>query len=92
MAKLSTAQQESLREIFHNRFSTDPLECRIYGHDVGTMPPLVKPLIGKAQAAAVVQPKDEDEVIRLVKWAREQRLPLVPRGKATSGYGGVLPV
>lgn len=92
MAKLSKAQQESLRQIFHNRFSTDPMECRIYGHDVGTMPPLVKPLIGRAQAAAVVQPKDEEEVVRLVQWAREQRLPLVPRGKATSGYGGVLPV
>jgi Fe-S oxidoreductase/FAD/FMN-containing dehydrogenase len=92
MPKLNTAQQDLLREIFHNRFTADPLECRVYGHDVGTMPPLIQPLIGKAQADGVVQPKDEEEIVRLVKWAREQRIPLVPRGKATSGYGGVLPV
>ncbi len=92
MGKLTAAQQESLCEMFHGRFTTDPMECRIYGHDVGTMPPLVKPLIGKAQAAAVVQPKDEGEVVALVKLAQREQIPLVPRGKATSGYGGVLPV
>jgi Fe-S oxidoreductase/FAD/FMN-containing dehydrogenase len=92
MGKLSAAQQESLREVFHNRFTTDPMECRVYGHDVGTMPPLVKPLIGRARADAVVQPRNEDEFVWLVKWASEQRVPLVPRGKATSGYGGVLAV
>lgn len=92
MAKLTAAQEASLRQIFHNRFTTDPMECRIYGHDVGTMPPLVQPLIGKAQAQGVVQPKDEEEIVRLAEWSREQRVPLVPRGKATSGYGGVLPV
>jgi len=92
MRRFSAAQQETLRTIFHNRMTTDPLECRIYGHDVGTMPPLVRPLIGRAQAAAVVQPKDEEEIVRLVRWAREEGIPLVPRGKATSGYGGVLPV
>jgi len=92
MGRLTGSQEESLRELFRERFSTDPMECRVYGHDVGSMPPLVKPLIGKAQAAAVVQPKEEEEIVRLVRWAREQRVPLVPRGKATSGYGGVIPV
>ncbi len=92
MGRLSTSQQEVLCELFHNRFTTDPLECRIYGHDVGTMPALVKPLIGRAQAHAVVQPKDEGEIVELVGFARQERIPLIPRGKATSGYGGVLPV
>ncbi|MBC7249212.1 MAG: FAD-binding oxidoreductase [Anaerolineae bacterium] len=92
MASLSSALQEQLAGIFQRRFTTDPLECRIYGHDVGTMPRLIKPLIGKAQAEAVVQPKSEEEIIRLVNLAREHCTPLVPRGKATSGYGGVIPV
>ncbi|HHS97965.1 MAG TPA: FAD-binding oxidoreductase [Chloroflexi bacterium] len=88
-----TAQQESwLRERFHNRVSTDLMERKIYSHDVGEMPPLVKPLIGKALADAVVQPKNEEEIVELVRWAVQNRIPLVPRGKATSGYGGVLPV
>ena len=91
-ARLNKAQLAELREIFHNRCTTDPMECRIYGHDVGVLPPMVRPLIGRAQAAAVVQPKDEEEVVRLVRWAVRHRVPIVPRGKATSGYGGVLPV
>ena len=28
----------------------------------------------------------------LVRWARENRMALTPRGKATRGYGGVMPV
>ena len=35
---------------------------------------------------------DEQELLDLVKWAGEHDIPLTPRGKASSGYGGVLPV
>jgi Fe-S oxidoreductase/FAD/FMN-containing dehydrogenase len=89
---LTAAQESWLRQHFGDRFSTDLMERKIYSHDVGVMPPLVKPLIGKAIADAVVQPRDEDEVVALVRWAIDSDTPLVPRGKATSGYGGVLPV
>jgi len=68
------------------------MERKIYSHDVGVMPPLVRPLIGKAIADAVVQPRDENEIIELVHWAGEAGVPLIPRGKATSGYGGILPI
>ena len=92
MGRLSSAQEKWLRERFDDRFSTDLMERKIYSHDVGVMPSLVKPLIGKAVADGIVQPKDEEEVVELVHWAARNRLPLVPRGRATSGYGGVLPV
>jgi Fe-S oxidoreductase/FAD/FMN-containing dehydrogenase len=92
MGRLTTAQQTWLRERFDGRSSTDLLERKIYSHDVGVMPPLVQPLVGKAVADAVVQPQNEAEIVELVRWAAENRVPLVPRGKATSGYGGVLPV
>lgn len=88
-----TAEQEAhLRETFTYRFSDDLMERKIYSHDVGVMPPLVKPLIGKAVADAVVQPLDEGEITDLARWAAENDVPLIPRGKATSGYGGLLPV
>ncbi len=92
MGALKSEHKQWLKEKFHNRVSFDLMERKIYSHDVGTMPPLIKPLIGKALADAVVQPKSEDEIVELVKWAAQNRIPLVPRGKATSGYGGVLPV
>jgi len=89
---LRAAQKAWLREQFDGRFSTDLMERKIYSHDVGVMPALVKPLMGRAIADGVVRPRDEAEIVILVKWARREGVPLVPRGKATSGYGGVLPV
>ncbi|OQW94547.1 MAG: Fe-S oxidoreductase [Beggiatoa sp. IS2] len=91
MALLSI-QQEQLREKFRARVSFDEMERRIYSHDVGDIPKLIKPLIGKSLADAVVQPENEAELIGLVKFALENQIPLVPRAKATSGYGGILPV
>ena len=92
MSKLTAPLQEQLRQTFDGRVSFDKVERQIYSHDVGDVPLMVKPLIGKALAAAVVQPQSEEELAKLVKLAAENRLPLVPRGKATSGYGGVLPI
>ncbi len=89
---LTVEQVNWLRQRFDQRISTDLMERKIYSHDVGVMPPLVKPLIGKAVADAVVQPEGEDEVVDLMRWANETRVPLIPRGKATSGYGGILPI
>jgi Fe-S oxidoreductase/FAD/FMN-containing dehydrogenase len=92
MKTLTPPQEAWLREHFRNRVSTDSIERRIYSHDVGEMPPLIKPLTGKGLADAVVQPKDEEEVVALTRWATQHYIPLIPRGKATSGYGGVIPV
>jgi Fe-S oxidoreductase/FAD/FMN-containing dehydrogenase len=64
----------------------------LYSHDVGSLPSLVKPLIGNTMPAGVVQPLDEEQVIQLTALARTHNIPLVPRGKSSSGYGGVMPV
>ena len=92
MKKLPVPLQEQLRQMFGPRVSFDEMERRIYSHDVGVLPELIKPIIGNTTAAAVVQPKSEQELIELVKWANQNKVPLVPRAKATSGYGGVMPV
>jgi Fe-S oxidoreductase/FAD/FMN-containing dehydrogenase len=81
-----------LERIFGNRLSFDSVERTLYSHDVGALPGLVKPLVGKTRADVVVQPEREDELVSLVRFASEQGIPLTPRGKATSGYGGVLPI
>jgi Fe-S oxidoreductase/FAD/FMN-containing dehydrogenase len=49
-------------------------------------------MVGNTIPDAVVQPETEEELVELVKWANRKKIPLTPRGKATSGYGGVLPV
>lgn len=78
--------------MFGEWVSFDKEERRIYSHDVGVVPKLIRPLVGQAVASAVVQPVTEQELIELAQWANAHHIPLVPRAKATSGYGGVLPV
>jgi Fe-S oxidoreductase/FAD/FMN-containing dehydrogenase len=89
---MKAEQQAYLKERFDSRVSFDGTERRLYGHDIAEIPTLVKPLIGSSVPDAVVQPETEGELIELVRWAREQGVPLTPRGRATSGYGGALPI
>jgi Fe-S oxidoreductase/FAD/FMN-containing dehydrogenase len=91
MSNLSTADRRWLEDRFGIRANFDPTERLLYGHDIAAIPGLVKPLITGTMPAAVVQPSNEAEVAELVAWAAKRRIPIVPRGKATSGYGGVIP-
>ncbi len=91
MKSLSPALQQQLQEMFGPRAAFDKLERMFYSHDVGSLPSLVKPLIGNTLPAGIVQPLSEEQVIRLVAFAQSHGIPLVPRGKSTSGYGGVIP-
>ncbi|HEY9205493.1 MAG TPA: FAD-dependent oxidoreductase, partial [Candidatus Methanoperedens sp.] len=85
-------QRSYLEEKFDNRITFDITERKLYGHDIAAIPELVKPLIGDTTPAAVVQPRSEEELVALVRWANQNSIPLTPRGKATSGYGGAIPV
>ena len=92
MGKISADQRTYLENKYGNRVSFRRTERKLYGHDIAAMPGLIKPLIGDTTPDAVVQPKTEEELIELIRWAVKQNVPLTPRGKASSGYGGVLPV
>lgn len=89
---LSTHQQNWLKQTFGERANFRRVERKLYGHDIGAMPSLIKPLIGNTTPDAVVQPKSEEELVELVKWAQQNNIPLTPRGFASSGYGGAVPV
>ena len=92
MTKFEAAHRDYLEQSFGNRVTFDRVERKLYGHDIAVLPSLFRPLIGKTLPDAVVQPEKEEELVALVKWAREHHVALTPRGKASSGYGGVLPV
>lgn len=78
--------------MFGDRVSFNKTELKLYGHDIGAMPILIKPFVGDTNPYAVVQPETEKELIRVIRWAKQNKIPLTPRGKASSGYGGVIPV
>jgi len=92
MKKLSDSLCKELEIKFGDRVTFDDVERMLCGHDIAAMPGLIKPLIGNTLPEAVVQPVSEEELIDLMSWASQNRIPLTPRGKASSGYGGVLPV
>jgi FAD/FMN-containing dehydrogenase len=89
---MNKEQRLYLRQKFGSRVSFYRLERKLYGHDIAAIPGLIKPFVGNTIPDAVVQPETEQELIDLVVWANEQKIPLTPRGKASSGYGGVLPL
>jgi len=91
MAKFSRKNREWLEENFAERANFNPTERLLYSHDIAAMPSLFKPLIGKTVPDVVVQPENEKELIELVTWASKNKIPVVPRGKGSSGYGGIIP-
>ena len=92
MGRINAKQKSWMEEKFRDRACFRKLERKLYGHDIAAMPSLFMPLIGNTVPDAVVQPISEEEIVELVQWARENNVPLTPRGKASSGYGGVIPV
>jgi Fe-S oxidoreductase/FAD/FMN-containing dehydrogenase len=85
-------QQLAFLEKFGSRMTLDKTERMLYGHDIAAMPNLIKPLVGNTTPDAVVQPKNEEELVEIVRWAYQEDIPITPRGKASSGYGGAIPV
>jgi Fe-S oxidoreductase/FAD/FMN-containing dehydrogenase len=92
MGKLDAQQRSYLEEKFDSRISFRKMERKLYGHDIAAMPSLFKPLVGDTTPEAVVQPETEAELVELVRWARENDVPLTPRAKGSSGYGGTIPI
>src|SRR5438552_4416373 len=92
MPTTSAPQKQAIESIVTpERARFDVRERRVYSHDTGVLPGPFRLLAGPSLADGVVQPETEDQVVRLVRFAVAEGVPLLPRGKATSGYGGVIP-
>ena len=81
MKELSSCSKQ-LQTMFGPRVGFDKMERRIYSHDVGVLPKLIKPLVGDTTPAAVVQPmtRSSDRVGQLgheptVPWCPGARPP-----------------
>jgi Fe-S oxidoreductase/FAD/FMN-containing dehydrogenase len=91
MALLKKKDKKWLEEKFRDRANFSPTERLLYSHDIAAVPSLFMPFIGKTIPDVVIQPQDEQELAELVRWAAERKIPVVPRGKGSSGYGGIIP-
>ncbi|RPI26647.1 MAG: FAD-binding oxidoreductase, partial [Acidobacteria bacterium] len=63
------------------QYTTDPVDLLVFDRDAG---------IDRGTPEAVVFPESTQEVVRLVNWARQNRIPLVARGAGTGLTGGAV--
>jgi FAD/FMN-containing dehydrogenases len=72
-----------LRREFGERFVEDVDVALLYVRDASI-------LESRAKALGVVFPVDEEEVVKLVRWAVAERVPLFPQASATSISGNAV--
>jgi len=73
-----------------DNISATPETCMIYSKDVTSLPDLVHQIISP-RFDVVTQPVDVPSLQNLILYARENGIPIVPRGHGTSGWGGSIP-
>src|SRR4030042_2738676 len=88
---MNAKQQKELSK-FKDRVRFDLDERILYGHDISAIPSLVKPIVGNTIPDAVIQPENEEELSEVILWAYKNNIPVTPRSKASSGYGGAIPL
>ena len=65
------------------KFSTDPEDLICYGFDASGL---------EAHPSAVVWPGNTEDVVRVMKYANENNIPVVPRGAGSGMTGGAIPL
>jgi FAD/FMN-containing dehydrogenase/ferredoxin len=66
-------------------------EREMYSHDIGDVPPIMTNAFFKTQPDLVVQPKNVAEIGQVLAFANARKIPVIPRGAASWGFGGVIP-
>jgi len=83
--------KEDLEKIVgENNVSDSMFERRLYDHDIAPLPSEIS-MIFKTIPDVVVKPRNNDEVSEIIEYANSNRVPIVPRGASTWGYGGTIP-
>lgn len=68
------------------RYDFHPVQRILYSQDLIKISPFLKRFI--KTPVCVVQPESEEEVLAVLEISRRFKIPVVPRGAATSAYGG----
>ncbi len=67
------------------------MEREIYGKDQAEVPRSFGAIFIRGPPQLVVQPRSETEIAAVLRYAYSRGLPIVPRGAASSPYGGAVP-
>ncbi|MFQ6082548.1 MAG: FAD-binding protein [Candidatus Aminicenantia bacterium] len=85
-------KQKLTSELGQDRTIIDEYETRrLYSRDLAEVPPLIEKLLFKTTPLLVVQPKNAQEVVKIINFAARHRIPIFPRGISSWGFGGAIP-
>src|SRR5574340_858618 len=73
---------DKLSELLPGKTSTTPEDILCYGFDASGL---------EASPCAVVWPQDVGDVIKVINYANEKGIPIIPRGAGTGMTGGAVP-
>ena len=90
MASLDYSFRRLVNILGPERVSRDPMERLMYSHDFASLPKIAH-LQWKMIPDFIAVPKTVEEVSRLVQFAYEAGIPIVPRGGGTGIVGGSVP-
>jgi glycolate oxidase len=79
---LTTHQIERLKSLLHkSTIISSPELLPAYSTDASNL---------QGNPDLVIVPEDRDEVIRIMKWAHQEKIPVIPRGSGTGVTGGAV--
>ena len=88
---------QSLAMVLHHLLSPDArviegyFERRLYSRDLARVPKILEQMLHRTTPLLVVQPRTEDDIRAVLRFSREHRHPVYPRGVASSAFGGTIP-
>ncbi|MDR3602385.1 MAG: FAD-binding oxidoreductase [Desulfosporosinus sp.] len=89
---MNKALEQQLVELLGpDSVSMTDIERRLYAHDMAPVPKILG-LVWKFMPDAVVRPSSVKQLQQLMKFAHENSIPVVPRGRSTTMMGGAYPI
>jgi len=73
------------------RVATGTFERQNCSRDLARVPRLLEKILYRTNPLLVIQPTHEADVLAVLTFARERRIPVYPRGISSSAFGGAVP-
>jgi FAD/FMN-containing dehydrogenase/ferredoxin len=92
LKRISQPETDELeKHIGQGRVLALPSDRALYSHDLGNIPTYLKGTLFRSLPAWVVQPASEEELVEVLRFCRNRRVPVITRTAASSGFGNVIP-
>jgi FAD/FMN-containing dehydrogenase/ferredoxin len=71
--------------------ATHFFERRNYSHDLARVPSFLATALFRTTPYLVARPQEEQDIVKILEFGRARELPIIPRGAASSAFGGAVP-